>query len=220
VFWIVELAFLGANLLKILEGGWFPIILGAAVFAYMSTWKRGREILTTILLKRHVPLAEFMKKIETERVHRSEGTGVYMSRDLTAAPLALINTVEHLRSAPKNLVFVSVEIKNTPRLSLDQRYVMKECSPGCYQVLISFGYLEKPDVPAVFEQIRETNDIFNKDDATFFIGRENIFATELPGMALWREKLFSFVFRNELPATQYFELPRHRVIEVGSQVEI
>src|SRR3990167_1104717 len=141
-----------------------------------------------------------------------------MSRDLMIAPLSLINTVEHLKTAHKNLIFVSVKITNKPKI-LGQRYELTECGFGCYQLLIHFGYLEKPNVPAVFNLIKETNPIFDKDKASFFIGRENIFATGLPGMAIWREKLFSFIFRNELPATEYFELPKSRVVEVGTQVE-
>ncbi|OFZ28606.1 MAG: potassium transporter Kup [Bdellovibrionales bacterium RIFCSPHIGHO2_01_FULL_40_29] len=219
VFAAIDLAFLGANLLKILDGGWFPMILGIAGFIYMSTWKRGREILNSILSKKHVPLIEFMEKIARENIYRSEGTSVFMSRDLMIAPLSLINTVEHLKTAHKNLIFVSVKITNKPKI-LGQRYELTECGFGCYQLLIHFGYLEKPNVPAVFNLIKETNPIFDKDKASFFIGRENIFATALPGMAIWREKLFSFIFRNELPATEYFELPKSRVVEVGTQVEI
>ena len=146
--------------------------------------------------------------------------GVFMTRSLANTPLALIHIAEHLKSVHKNLIFVSVDIKSTPRLPSDRRYELNELSKNCYRLTINYGYLEKPNIPKVFDQIKEFNSAFDKDKATFFIGRENIFATELPGMALWREKLFSFMFRNELPATQYFELPKNRVIEVGTQVAI
>lgn len=219
VFAVIDLAFLGANLLKIWDGGWFPIVLGIAGFIYMSTWKRGREILGSVLRKKHVPLDEFIEKMAVEKTHRTEGTGVFMSRDLQVAPLSLINTVEHLKVAHKNLIFVSVKITSKPKI-LGRRYEINECSPGCFQLLINFGYLEKPNVSAIFDMIKETNPIFDQEKASFFIGRENIFATELPGMALWREKLFSIIFKNELSATRYFELPKHRVVEVGAQVEI
>jgi len=103
---------------------------------------------------------------------------------------------------------------------LAERYRYSEPRSNCFQLTISYGYLEKPNIPAVFDLIKESNPVFDKDKASFFIGRENIFATEIPGMALWREKLFSFIFRNELPATQYFELPKHRVLEIGTQIAI
>ncbi len=219
VFGIIDLAFLSSNLLKVFDGGWFPLLVGISGFIYMSTWKRGREILSSILSKKHVPLNEFMQKIAQEKIYRSEGTSVFMSRELNVAPLAFINTVEHLKSAHKNLIFVSVKITSKPKVK-EQRYELSEINEGCYQLLIYFGYLEKPDVVGVFDKLKETNEVFDKNKASFFIGRENIFATELPGMAIWREKLFAFVFRNELPATEYFELPKNRVIEVGAQVEI
>ncbi|MEQ1721637.1 MAG: potassium transporter Kup [Pseudobdellovibrio sp.] len=220
VFAIIDLGFLGANLLKIVDGGWFPILVGVAGFVYMSTWKRGREILAAKLAEKQMPLDLFFKKIEDEKIHRSEGIGVFMTRSLSSTPLALVQTAEHLKAVPKNLIFVSVLIKSKPHLSLEERYQYTEVNKNCYQLTINYGYLEKPNIPEVFDSIKEANSIFDKDKASFFIGRENIFATELEGMALWREKLFSFMFRNELPATQYFELPKNRVIEVGTQVAI
>ncbi len=219
VFAAIDLAFLGANLLKIFDGGWFPMILGIAGFIYMSTWKRGREILKGILVKKQVPLMEYIEKISKDDVHRTEGTGVFMTRDLHVAPLSLIHVVDHLKAIHRNIIFVTVKITGKPR-SYEQRYELENCGNNCYKLMICYGYLEKPDVPAVFDMIKESNPIFDKDKVSFFIGRENIFATELPGMAIWREKLFSFVFRNELPATQYFELPKSRVVEVGAQIEI
>ncbi|MEK6627177.1 MAG: potassium transporter Kup [Bdellovibrionota bacterium] len=220
VFGLIDLAFLGANLLKILEGGWFPMLLGIVGFIYMSSWKRGREILAARLFEKHMSLDVFFAKLSTEKIHRPEGVGVFMARSLSSVPLALIQTAEHLRSVHKHLIFVSVDIKNKPRLQQSERYQINEFSSNSYQLIINYGYLEKPNVPDVFDLIKESNAIFDKDKASFFIGRENIFATELPGMALWREKLFSFIFRNELPATQYFGLPKNRVIEVGTQVAI
>lgn len=220
LFAIIDLAFLGANLLKILDGGWFPLLLGIAGFVYMSTWKKGREILTARLFEKQVPLEEFFTQLTTQKIHRAEGVGVFMTRNLAATPLALIQTAEHLKSVHKNLIFVSVEIKSKPRLPAEMRYRINEINANCCQLVISYGYLEKPNIPQVFEMIKESRPIFDPVKASFFIGRENIFATELPGMALWREKLFAFVFRNEMPATQYFELPKNRVVEVGTQVAI
>jgi KUP system potassium uptake protein len=133
--------------------------------------------------------------------------------------LSFVNMVEHLKVAHQNLIFVSVNITASPRIA-GQRYEIEMNGEGCYLLSIRFGYLEKPDVPAVLDLIKETNPIFDKNKASFFINRENIFATDLPGMALWREKLFSFIFKNELSATRYFELPKDRVVEVGAQVEI
>lgn len=220
LFAVIDLAFLGANLLKILDGGWLPLILGIIGFVCMSTWKRGREILTTTLAEKQMPLELFLAKLTDRGIHRPDGVSVFMARNPDITPLALIHIAEHLKSVHKNLIFVSVVIKSKPRLAVAQRYQMHDLSKNCYRLIINYGYLEKPNISEVFDQIKEFNPVFDKDKASFFIGRENIFATELPGMALWREKLFSFIFRNELPATQYFELPKNRVLEVGTQVAI
>ena len=220
LFAVIDLAFLGANLLKVFDGGWFPILIGLAGFACMSSWKRGREILAKKLSEKQMPIDQFLELVSKSHVHRSDGVGVFMTRSLSSSPLALIQTAEHLKSVHKYLIFVSVDIKNKPRLPLAERYRYSEPRSNCFQLTISYGYLEKPNIPAVFDLIKESNPVFDKDKASFFIGRENIFATEIPGMALWREKLFSFIFRNELPATQYFELPKHRVLEIGTQIAI
>lgn len=220
LFGIIDLAFLGANLLKIFDGGWFPLFLGIGGFILMSSWKRGREILASRLAEKQISLEEFLATMDRDQVFRPDGVGVFMTRSLTTTPLALIQMATHLKSVHKNLIFVSVIIKNKPILNSTERYLCDEFKPNCYRLTINYGYLEKPNIPEIFDSLKPTFSVFDKELASFFIGRENIFATEVPGMALWREKLFSFVFRNELPATQYFELPKSRVIEVGTQVAI
>jgi KUP system potassium uptake protein len=220
VFAIIDLAFLGSNLLKITDGGWFPLLLGAGGFIYMSTWKRGRAILASKLKRKQIFLTDFLAKIEKEEMHRPEGTGVFMSRILSLTPLSLVQIAHHLKSVPKHLIFVTVLIDNKPQVSLSQRFEITEISENCYQATIRYGYLEKPNIPEVFDLMKETNPIFDKDKVSFYISRENIFATRIPGMVLWRERLFAFISKNELPATQYFELPTKRVMEVGTQISI
>lgn len=220
VFAIIDLAFLGSNLLKIVDGGWFPLLLGTIGFIYMSSWKRGRQILFSKLRRKHITIEDFLVKIEIENIHRPEGTGVFMARSLSSTPLALVHIAHHLKSVHKNLIFVMVQITNKPRVALEHRYQVNELRPYVYQAIICYGYLEKPNIPDVFDMIKATNPIFDKDKASFFIGRENIFATKIPGMAMWRERLFAYMARNELPATDYFDLPKKRVMEVGTQVSI
>lgn len=220
VFAIIDLAFLGSNLLKIVDGGWFPLLLGIAGFIYMSSWKRGRQILFSKLRRKHISIPDFLVKIDHEQIHRPDRTGVFMARGLSSTPLALVHIAHHLKSVPKNLIFAMVEITNKPRVPVEQRYEVNELRPHCFLAIIRYGYLEKPNIPDVFDMIKESNPIFDKDKASFFIGRENIFATRIPGMAMWRERLFAYMARNELPATDYFELPKKRVMEVGTQVSI
>ena len=220
VFAIIDLAFLGSNLLKIVDGGWFPLVLGTIGFIYMSSWKRGRQILFSKLRRKHISIVDFLAKVKLGEIYRSDGIGVFMARGLSSTPLALIHIAEHLKSVPKNLIFLMVEITNKPRVDLDRRFEVIEIGENCFQAIIKYGYLEKPNIPVVFDMIKESNPIFDKNKASFFIGHESIFATKIPGMAIWREKLFSFMTKNELPATDYFELPKKRVMEVGSQVSI
>jgi KUP system potassium uptake protein len=211
---------LGSNLLKIADGGWFPLLLGIVGFIYMSSWKRGRQILSSKLKRKHIAINDFLEKIDQEKMNRPDGIGIFMARSLSSTPLALVHIADHLKSIHKHLIFVMVEITNKPRVSLDQRYQVNEIRPNCFQAIVRYGYLEKPNIPDVFDLIKESNPIFDKNKASFFIGRENIFATKIPGMAMWRERLFAFMSRNELPATDYFELPKNRVMEVGTQVSI
>ena len=220
VFGIIDLAFLGSNLLKIVDGGWFPLLLGAAGFIYMSTWKRGRAILASKLKRKHITLTDFLAKVESEKMHRPEGTGIFMSRILSLTPLSLVQIAQHLKSVPKNLIFVTVIIDKKPRISSNRRFTITEIAQDCYQAKICYGYLEKPNILQVFDLMKEVNPIFDKDKVSFYISREIIFATRIPGMVLWREKLFAFMSKNELPATQYFELPTKRVMEVGTQISI
>lgn len=220
VFAIIDLAFLGSNLLKIVDGGWFPLLLGIAGFIYMSSWKRGRQILFSKLRRKHIAISDFLVKIDEKKIYRSDGIGVFMARSLSSTPLALVHIADHLKAVPKNLIFAMVQITNKPRVPVEQRYEVNELSPNCFQAIIRYGYLEKPNIPDVFDMIKDSNPIFDKDKASFFIGRENIFATKIPGMAMWRERLFAYMAKNELPATDYFELPKKRVMEVGAQVSI
>ncbi len=220
VFAIIDFTFLGSNLMKIVDGGWLPLLLGTLGFIYMSSWKRGREILFSKLRRKHIPIADFLVKMKKDNIYRSEGVGVFMARNLSSTPLALVQIAHHFKSVHKDLIFVMVEITNKPRIPTAQRYEVKEIEDRCFQASIKYGYLEKPNIPDIFDIIKTTNPIFDKDKASFFIGRENIFATKIPGMMMWRERLFSFMSKNELPATEYFELPKKRVLEVGTQISI
>ncbi|MBC7754893.1 MAG: KUP/HAK/KT family potassium transporter, partial [Moraxellaceae bacterium] len=208
------------NLLKIVDGGWFPLVLGTIGFIYMSSWKRGRQILFSKLRRKHISIVDFLAKVKLGEIYRSDSIGVFMARGLSSTPLALIHIAEHLKAVPKNLIFLMVEITNKPRVELDRRFEVIKIGENCFQAIIKYGYLEKPNIPVVFDMIKESNPIFDKNKASFFIGHESIFATKIPGMAIWREKLFSFMTKNELPATDYFELPKKRVMEVGAQVSI
>lgn len=223
VFALIEIAFLGANTLKILDGGWLPILVGVGGYIYMTTWKTGRRILGHRLREKIQPLDKFFEQVEIDKAQRVDGVAIYMNRNLAMTPYSLVHSYEHFKTLHKTLMFMTVVTEKTPRLKESMRYelVTPEMNgKGYYQLTVHFGYLEKHDVPAVLEQLKTEYPIFDPQQVTYVLSKENIYATENPGMALWREKLFAIQAKNEMPATEYFHLPRTRVVEIGAQVAI
>ena len=224
VFAVIDLIFLGSNMLKIFDGGWFPLIIGIAGFIYMTTWKTGRYILSQCLKEKILPMDDFFIKIKNEKIHIIDGTAVYMNRNQHLTPYSLVHLTEHFKAMHKNIVFMTVLNEQKPYVESKDRYTVNSIFENGYQIVIRYGYLEQPDIPKVLNQLKSENpmfeNIFQHDKVSFLIGRESIIATNKPGMALWREKIFIVQAKNEMPATQYFQLPSDRVVEVGTQVAI
>ncbi len=224
LFAVVDLIFLSSNMLKIFDGGWFPLFIGVCGFIYMTTWKTGRYILGLYLKEKIMPMNEFFLKAQSDKIHLIEGTAVYMNRNQHLTPYALIHLTEHFKCLHKNIVFMTVLTEQRPYLKNEDRYSINNIFENGYQIVIRYGYLEQPDIPKVLNEIKIQNPIFETifqhDKVSFILGRESIIATNKPGMALWREKIFIIQAKNEMPATQYFQLPSDRVIEVGTQVAL
>ncbi len=224
VFAVIDLIFLGSNMLKIFDGGWFPLMIGIAGFIYMTTWKTGRYILSQCLKEKILPMDDFFIKIKNEKIHIIDGTAVYMNRNQHLTPYSLVHLTEHFKAMHKNIVFMTVLNEQKPYVESKDRYTVNSIFENGYQIVIRYGYLEQPDIPKVLNQLKSENpmfeNIFQHDKVSFLIGRESIIATNKPGMALWREKIFIVQAKNEMPATQYFQLPSDRVVEVGTQVAI
>ncbi len=223
-FAVIDLIFLGSNMLKIFDGGWFPLMIGIAGFIYMTTWKTGRYILSQCLKEKILPMDEFFIKIKNQKIHIIDGTAVYMNRNQHLTPYSLVHLTEHFKAMHKNIVFMTVLNEQKPYVESKDRYSVNSIFENGYQIVIRYGYLEQPDIPKVLNQLKSENpmfeNIFQHDKVSFLIGRESIIATNKPGMALWREKIFIVQAKNEMPATQYFQLPSDRVVEVGTQVAI
>ena len=217
-FLIIDLAFWGANLLKIIQGGWFPLLVGIVGFTLMTSWKRGRYLLGCFLKPKMMPLTDFLERLDSEKAHRTEGVAIYLNRSQVDAPLALINTYNHFKTVHQTLIFLAVVTEEVPLVDLTNRRVVEKISAQNYRVTLRYGYLEQPNVPKDIENLQLDNFILETQKSTFIIGKENIFATNHPGMALWREKIFSTLSKNELSAADYFQLPKDRVIEIGMQV--
>ena len=219
-FLIVDLAFFGANMVKVLQGGWLPLAAGAFVYLLMSTWKKGREILAARLQTAAYPLARFVERLRLDTPARVPGTAVFMSRYPEATPPALLHNLKHNKVLHRQVVLLHVVTEEVPQVPPEERVDVKDLAKGFYQVVAHIGFMESPGVPEILDSLRAKGLDLNPRRITFFLGRETLIATERPGMAIWREKLFSVMSRNSLRPTDFFHIPANRVVELGLQVEL
>ena len=219
-FLVIDVAFWGANLVKIPDGGWFPLVIGAIVFTVMTTWKRGRRILRERMAETLTPFREFTQRVQTEEFTRVSGTAVFMYSDPKATPPALLQNLKHNCVLHKEVVLLSVMTEEIPHVSQGRRIEVQHLQDGFYQVLLHYGFMEDPNVPRDLALAREHGLEIDPEDVTYFLGREQVLPSNLPGMARWREQLFALMSRNARNATDFFRLPPDRVVELGAQVEI
>jgi KUP system potassium uptake protein len=217
VFLIPDIAFLGANLIKIHDGGWFPLLIGAGLFMVMITWKRGREILGERFRERIVPLADFYELLHVERPARVPGTAVYLTSNAEGTPPALLQNFLLNRAIHQRVALVTITTEDVPFVEAEERAQREELEMGFVRIVARFGFMESPNVPKLLEAELPG---YSLEHTTFFLGRETLIATERPGMAIWREKLFAFLSRNAQPATAFFGIPPDRVMEIGTQIEL
>jgi KUP system potassium uptake protein len=217
---IVDLGYFGANLFKIPHGGWFPIVIGLIIFALMTTWKRGRELLAYHLNLGQLPLDRFVENIAQTDPPRVRGEAVYMSSLGGSTPPALLANFRHNETLHADIVILTVRTESIPRVPRARRATVEPLGAGFSQVTLSYGYMEEPDVPEALRNIVAKGFGIDPDRASYVLGRETVLATEVPGMAIWREKLFAVMARNASNAARYFRLPPQQCLEIGLQVEI
>jgi len=186
----------------------------------MTTWRRGRQLVTARLAESDRPLAEVMEEVEATHLPRVPGTAIYLFRDHGNVPPALAANVRHHHVLHEDVMLVSVEIADVPRVGVRKRARYTNLEGGLIHVRITFGFLDEPDVPAVLRGIDFANDRFDMDHATYFLGRESVSATDRPGMHPVREELFVLLHRGAASAARFFNLPADRVVEVGAQIEL
>ena len=215
---VIELGFFGANVVKIPEGGWFALAVGLILMVQMQTWRRGRQLVAERIHRGERPIADVLDSATD--IKRVAGTAVFMFKDLGKAPPALVNNLRHNKVLHRTTLIVSVETAEAPRVEAEHRAEVSKVEPGVFQVLLTFGFMEEPDVPAALAQIEVRGLDFDPDDATYFIGRESILAGKAPGMHPALEHLFVWLNRGADSASRFFNLPTDRVFEVGSHVEI
>jgi KUP system potassium uptake protein len=219
-FLIIDFAFFGANVVKIAEGGWFPLLVGVTVFTLMTTWRRGRMILTNRMAESAITEEDFIRDLAAKRIPRVAGTAIFMSRAAKGIPTALLHNLKHNKVVHERVVLLTVDIEETPTLSEDERYEWHELGYGVYRLQVRFGFMEEPDLPGLLSRLGGKPIPFPAMATSYFLGRETLIPTKRPGMALWREHLFAWMNRNSASASTFFSLPANQIIELGAQVEM
>jgi KUP system potassium uptake protein len=221
-FFAIDAALFAAAMHKVLEGGWFPLLLGAAVFALMTTWRRGREILFRRLRDASVPLAPFLKSLFKAPPPRVPGTAIFLTATPEATPHALLHSLKHYGVLHERVVFLTVEFRNVPWVVFDERVICERLGHDCWRVHVRYGFMNRPDLGRELELCGALGLEFKPMETSFFLSREKIVpvAGNAGGMAHWRERLFAAVARNAGNITDYFNIPTNRVIELGTRVEI
>ncbi|WP_458071947.1 potassium transporter Kup [Rhodanobacter sp. BL-MT-08] len=216
----IDVAFFGANILKISSGGWFPLLLGAVMYVLMSTWHRGRRILINHLSRDGLELKSFVRSIAAHPPHRVDGSAVFLTARSAGVPVALLHNLKHNRVLHRTNIVLTLEFVNTPFVSSNNRLHHVELGDGFHQVNLRFGFAEDTDVPQALSALDIDGEQLDPAMLTYFASRENIVPSRLHGMSLWRAHLFALMARNALAATTHFNLPDNRMVEIGTRVDV
>jgi KUP system potassium uptake protein len=219
-FLLVDSVFFLACLPKVLEGGAFPLLVGIILFALMTTWKRGRHILYQRLGELAMPLPVFIDSLLGQPPQRVRGTAVFLTAHPESVPPAMLHNLQHNQVLHERVVLLTVLTLDCPRVAPHERAQVEAAEQGFYRVLLSFGFMDKPDVPAALRQVSLDGRPFEPLRTTYFLSRETLIPGPRPRMALWRTQLFAFLQRNANSSLHYFQLPANRVVELGSQVQL
>lgn len=219
VFLSIDLALFSANATKITGGGWFPLAIGMAVFVMLTTWKRGRNLLAIKLRAEAMPLQDFLNSI-SRRTDRVRGTAVFMTGQSAGVPHALLHNMKHNKILHERNLLLTVKVEEVAHVSEEQRLEVSDLGQGFYRILIHYGFMDNPDVPAALHLAEKHGLVIKMMDTSFFLSRETIIPRVGPGMSVWREALFAWMSRNAATAMDFFKIPTNRVVELGTQIEI
>jgi len=219
-FFIVDLTFFASNMLKLLQGGWFPLMIGGAIFTLMMTWKHGRELLNEKLKADAIDLKEFLEAVFVNPPTRVEGTAVFLTGEPGKVPNALLHNLKHNKVLHEHNLFVSVQSHEVPWIGLHKRVQIETLGHSCWQVILHYGFKNDPDVPRALEQIRGHGCEIEQMTTSYFLSRDTVIPTIGSGMAPWREKLFAQMHHNASAAADFLRLPNNAVVELGSKIEI
>ena len=219
-FLTIELCFLGANVAKIVHGGWVPLVVGVMGFTLMSTWKTGRHRLHQRLLKSLLPIEDFLKDVAESKPTRVPGTAIFLAGNPDGTPAALTHNFKHNKIIHKRVVLLTIVIEEIPFVENERRLSVTDLGQEFYRVLGRYGFMEEPNAAEILKLCKPYGLNFRAMETTYFLSRETIIASDRRGLARWRKRLFALLARNAQPANAYFRLPPNRVVELGLQVEI
>jgi len=219
-FLIIDSSFFASNIIKVPDGGWFPLLVGVAVYTLMSTWKRGRQILVERLAQESLPLETFVEGVRPDSPIRVPGTAIFMSRDPKGVPTALLHNLKHNKILHSRVMVLTMVTEEVPVVPSEERLEVQSLGKEFYRLITHYGFMQTPGVPEVLELLKEKGVELDEMSTTFFLSRENLIASKEPGMAIWREKLFALMVRNAQRPTDFFRIPVNRVVELGMQVRL
>ncbi len=220
-FIMIDLAFFGANMLKVAHGGWFPLLVSASILFLMLTWRKGRRVLRSRLSEICIPLDDFLPELKSQRIRRVPGTAVYMSGNRFGTPLSLVHNLKHNKVLHEQVVLLTVRTEEVPYLfNTKDRVALENLGEGFWRAQVHFGFMEKPNVPLALDSVKQTGPRFDPMRTTYFIGRETVLATRKLGLSSWRGSVFAWMTRNAGDVTSYFCLPPNGVVELGARVEV
>jgi KUP system potassium uptake protein len=220
VFFIIDFAFWASNMMKLLDGGWFPLVIGAAIFTLMMTWKKGRKLLHEKTKQDGIDLNSFLEAVFVNPPTRVEGTAVFLSNEQGTVPNALLHNLKHNKVLHEHNLFVTVKSHEVPWIGLNKRVQIEPLGHDCWQVTLNFGFKNDPDVPEALQQITSRGCELDPMQTSYFLSRDVVVPTIGGGMSEWREKLFAQMHHNASAAADFLRLPNNAVVELGSKVEI
>ncbi|MBI5898918.1 MAG: potassium transporter Kup [Rhodocyclales bacterium] len=221
LFLVVDFAFFSANLVKVLDGGWFPLLLGLGIFTLFATWKRGRALLYRKLEQDSMPLDAFLASLKYGGPQRVPGTGIFMTTRPDGVPRAMLHNLLHNKVLHERVILLNVNTQDIPHVAEEERLRIEALDDGFYRIQLNYGFKDDPNIPVALEMCAYQGMApVEMMETSFFLGRETIVPNRVPAMTLWRQVLFMWMFRNADTATDYFKLPTNRVVELGTQIEL
>jgi KUP system potassium uptake protein len=221
IFFLVDFSFWTANLIKVKDGGWYPMLLGAACFLMLTTWYKGRKLLRDRVVTDSIRLPEFVQALLAHPPHRVEGTAVFLTAHIDFVPVALLHNLKHNRVLHERVLFLKLSIWDVPYVRDEERINIVELGGNCFVVRAVHGFKETPDINHVLALLEQQHGLkMELGETSFFLARDTVVPSNLPGMAIWREQLFAWMMQNAAKPSDFFKIPPNRVVELGTKIEI